>query len=484
LAALAVKRQMPGIAVRIVRSPEIGTIAVGESTTPNVVSFLFNYLKIDRRRFYQYAEPTWKLGIHFLWGPRPSFAYPFMVQMDARLSELPRPNGFYCDTDFSAMNVSSALMAEGKAFARRPDGGPDIDGGHAFHLENAKFVRTLEMVAQSVGIEFIEGKLSGVEKSGEGISSIALEDGRQLHADFFIDASGFRSELLGKALEEPFISYDKTLFNDRAILGTWERTDETILPYTTAETMNSGWSWRIDHERSINRGYVYSSAHITDEDARNEFAAKNPKAKISDRIVRFRSGRHERAWVGNVMAIGNALGFVEPLEATSLMVICWQSEVFCDFIQYAGAQPAMRNLFNRMCGTVWDEIRDFLSLHFKTNTRLDTPYWQHCRCESDTSSIQDFLEFYYENGPTGFARYVLKNPQSQFGVEGYMVQLIGNQVPHRNPHVPSEAEVQFVAKYRNRNRLIAQQGLGVADALAMLRHPNWRWASELPGQSK
>jgi tryptophan halogenase len=482
LAALAIKRRLPQTKVRVLRSPEIGTIAVGESTTPNVPAFLFDYLNIDRRRFYQSAEPTWKLGIHFLWGPRPCFEYPFVVQMDARHNNLPRPNGFYCDTDFTAMNPQSALMAEGKVFLRRADGTPEIDSGHAFHLENAKFVKTLERVAESVGVQFIDGKLRGAEQSAEGISSVILEDGRQLQADFFIDASGFRSELLGKVLEEPFISFDRSLFNDRAILGTWERTDEPILPYTTAETMDAGWSWQIDHERSINRGYVYSSSHVSDQDARSEFARKNPKAKTSDRIVGFRTGRYQRSWVGNVMAVGNAFGFVEPLEATALMITCWHMQSFADLIQFVGDLPSIRNLFNRLCGTAWDEIRDFLTLHFKTNTRLETPYWRHCRAEADAPRLHEILDFYRENGPTGFARYILANPESQFGIEGYLVQLVGNKVPYRNAHHPSATELQLVTQLRNNNRMVAKKGLTAVESLAIIRHPNWRWASEISGR--
>ena len=298
LVALGVKRTMPEVNVRIVRSPEIGTVGVGESTTPNVPAFLFSYLGISPRVFYQLAEPTWKLGIHFLWGPRPSYEYPFAKQLDLRINQLPRPNGYYLDENFACGNISAALMSEGKAFARRPDGTPEMGDGYAFHLENAKFVKALEFLATSLGIEFIDGTLAGVEKDGQTITTLVLQDGRKLSADFFVDASGFRSELLGKALEEPFVSFSKSLFNDRAILASWERgNDESILPYTTAETMDAGWSWRIDHEQVINRGYVFCSSHISEEEARREFAAKNPRAKLNDRLIKFRTGRYQRGWV-------------------------------------------------------------------------------------------------------------------------------------------------------------------------------------------
>src|SRR5690606_10251282 len=226
--------------------------------------------------------------------------------------DLPRPNGFYCDDEFADVNEPSALMRLGKVFHRQEDGSPNIQPWHAFHIENATFVSMLEKLARDVGVDFMDGKLIGVDRDERGVSAVHLADGRKLEADFFIDASGFRSELIGKALGVPFESFNKTLFCDRAVVGGWERTDEPILPYTTAEEMDSGWCWQIEHERHVNRGYVYSSQFISDDEATAEFLRKNPKVSTTPRIVRFRSGRYKRLWVDNVVAIGNAGGFVEP----------------------------------------------------------------------------------------------------------------------------------------------------------------------------
>ena len=297
-------------------------------------------------------------------------------------------------------------------------------------------------------------------------------------ADFFIDASGFRSQLLGKTLEEPFISYSDSLFNDRAMVGSWKRTDEPILPYTTAETMDAGWCWQIEHVDEINRGYVYSSSAISDDEARAEFQRKNPKVQIRDRIVKFRSGRYRRGWIDNVMAIGNASGFVEPLESSALMVVCWQCQTFVELVEYVGITDSIRNLFNKSWAATWDELRDFLTLHFCVNTRLDTPYWQHCREDADDKRLDSLLEFYEENGPTGFARYQLNNTGSQFGIEGFLTLLVGQQYPYRNRHQATEAEWQSLNARRLHFKAQAQQGLDVREALACVNHPQWRWFSE------
>lgn len=479
LAAITLKRKIPAMSVRVIRSPEIGIIGVGESTTPNLPYHLFEYLKLSPRRFYELARPTWKMGIRYLWGPRPFFFYTFEPQLDVRVVELPRPNGYYCDDDFTYANLQASLALHDKAFARQPNGiGPDIRPWHAFHLENPKLVSALEVLCLEQGVQIIDGTMSGAEPGPDGIAAINLQDGRRFTADLYIDASGFRSELLGKFMQEPFLSYSSSLFNDRACLGNWERTDELILPYTTAETMNSGWSWRIEHERMINRGYVYCSSMISDEQARDEFAAKNPKAKIADRVVKFRCGRYQRAWAGNVMAVGNSCGFVEPLESTALMVVCGQCETFVELITRAGITPGIRDLFNEEIAITWDEIRDFLSLHFLANTRLDTPYWRHCRNDTDVSGLNDLLEFYSENGPTGFSRSLLKNPKSQFGIEGFLCMLVGNKVSYENHHTPSATELQLLNRRRAYLRSTAQNGLDVKQALSVIRHPSWRWHGE------
>jgi tryptophan halogenase len=481
LAAVSLKRKIPQLRIRIIRSPDIGVIGVGESTTPIFPGHLFGYLGISRKRFYAIAEPTWKMGIHFLWGPRPSFEYAFQQQLDVRWPELARPNGYYCDEDFTCLNINSALMSQGKAFPRQANGiGPDIPPWHAFHIENPKLVAMLENVAREMGIEFIDGKMQSAQRGPAGITAIVLEDGRRLEADFFVDASGFRSELLGRALQEPFVSFSSSLFSDRAIVGSWDRTDEPILPYTTAETMDAGWCWRIDHERSINRGYVYCSSAITDDQAREEFLRKNPKARTWDHVVKFRSGRYQRAWVDNVLSIGNAGGFVEPLESTSLMVVCWQCQTFVEFLLQTGLAPAstIQKLYNNVWAATWDEIRDFLTLHYWANTRLQTPFWLHVQNDTDISRLKPLLEFYDENGPTGFCRYQLGNTGSQFGIEGFLVMLVGNRVPYQGRYAPTQQELQILQQRRAQFQAQAKVGLDVSESLACIRHPGWRWHSE------
>ncbi|MBB5351698.1 tryptophan halogenase [Haloferula luteola] len=481
LAALTLKKRIPSLTVRILRDPKLGTIGVGEGTTPNLSSLLFETLGIPRKTFYQLARPTWKLGIRFLWGPRGRFDYTFAPQLDSWWGDLPRPNGYYCTDEFRSTDLPSALMEQGHVFPRQPNGCPEVQAWHSFHIENEHFVSMLESLARDAGIAILDGNMVDAERSDDGIRSILLSDGQRLEADLFIDCSGFRSELLGKALETPFLSFDRTLFCDRAVVGGWDRESEPILPYTTAEQMSTGWCWRIEHEHRIHRGYVYCSDMISDEAAESEFRRSNPKVGPT-RIVRFRSGCYRKTWVGNVVAFGNAAGFVEPLEATALMVISLHIQSLVDVLHACGQNPtpSVREIYNELTHPTWLGIRDFLGLHYQPNTALDTPFWRRCREETDLSNIHELLDFYAENGPTGLSRYRLpaSHTQNDFGIEGYLVMLVGMQVAYQNRHQPTSQEWTTWQQHRAAHISQARQGLTVKEALAYVRHPAWEWNAD------
>lgn len=483
LAAVSLKIKLPALRVTLLRSPSIGIIGVGEGTTPNFPAHLFDYLGIRKKSFFEKVRPTWKLGVRFLWGERGRFDYSFGQQCDATTPGLARPNGYFCDEEFESASLPAALMRQDRVFRKRADGLPDIQGWHAFHLENELLVTTLEEVAREVGVEIIEGEMREARRSANGdVSSLLLEDGRVIGGDFFIDASGFRSELIGRMLEEPFVDFGASLFCDRALAAGWERQEgETILPYTTAEAMDAGWAWQIEHERHVNRGYVFSSSEMSDDQACAEFLRKNPRIKREPRLVKFRSGYHRRQWVGNVVTIGNSGGFVEPLEATALMIVCGNVQMLIEMLTRSEGQPgpAMRDLFNRMTERSWLDIRDFLALHYKLNTAGQTSFWRKCREETDVSRIQDLLDFYWENGPTGFCRYFIDGAQkNDFGLEGYLVMLIGNKTPYRNAGKISLQEMQLWQHHRSAWRGEAARGMTVNEALGYVHHPNWVWDTD------
>jgi tryptophan halogenase len=241
--------------------------------------------------------------------------------------------------------------------------------------------------------------------------------------------------------------------------------------------MDAGWAWQIEHEHWINRGYVYSSRFISDDAARAELLAKNPKIANEPRIVKFRSGRLRRSWVGNVVAIGNAAGFVEPLEATALQVICVQSRAVADALIDGEQRPTQSAIaiYNELNGYGWDDIRDFLAIHYAFNTRLDTPFWRACRDETDIGGAARLVEYYRENGPSTLGSPFLLRATNSFGIDGYLALLCGQQVPHQRPYNPTPPEAKA---WEARTKLLAaeaQRGFGVKEALAAIRGPKWKW---------
>jgi tryptophan halogenase len=181
--------------------------------------------------------------------------------------------------------------------------------------------------------------------------------------------------------------------------------------------------------------------------------------------------------VENVVAIGNSGGFVEPLEATALMTVCAHVQTLLEMLHrsHLTPTPTWRTLYNDLAAQGWTDIRDFLALHYKLNTALDTPFWRSCREETDVSNIAPLLEFYADNGPTGFCRYRLPRMENDFGVEGYLVMLVGNRAPYRARHTPSEAERRTWERHRAEFIANAQAGLDVRETLAYIRHPGWQW---------
>ena len=481
IAALALKSRLPFVHIRVIRSSELGIIGVGEGSTPALTDFLHAYLGVDSRSFHQIAKPTWKLGLKFLWGPHPSFNYTFGPGLEVKsVPTQAKPNGFYCENNPDFPDPYSALMSEDRAFLRH-QGKMVTHQAFAYHFENERFVQWLEATALLQGVEIVDDLVQQVHQDESGITGLALKSGRTETADLFVDCSGFYSVLLGKALAEPFIPYEKTLLCDRAVIGGWDRKlpeEEVIKPYTTCETMDAGWSWQIEHENRINRGYVYCPGFISDEEAEAEFRRKNPKVGPT-RVVRFISGRYERSWVKNVVGIGNACGFVEPLEATALGVIAQQSRNLADALLASDGQPGPSRIraFNRQHELTWDAIRRFLAVHYRFNGRLDTPFWRHAREHVDLAGAEGIVEYFKENGPDGYwGTTLVDNPHDTFTASGYITMLTGMQVPYRKTWQPDPADLAGFEKRRTTYRDMARGGVSVREALATIRSPQWQWA--------
>src|SRR5262249_7982750 len=248
--------------------------------------------------------------------------------------------------------------------------------------------------------------------------------------------------------------------------------------------MNAGWCWRIEHEDRVDRGYVYASDFISDDEAEREFRQKNPNV-TDTRIVKFVSGRHERAWVKNVVAIGNASSFVEPLESTALGGICLDAQALAEALADMDriVRPTVVRLYNERGALIVDLVRRFLAVHYKFNTRLQTPFWRACLADVDLVGAEAYVEFYRENGPSTLWRQMILDGRDPFGFEGYLSMMIGMNIPYRRTYTIPEHEQRAWTALYNRWQAQAEYALSVEESLRWIRSPGWQWPAGLFAQA-
>jgi tryptophan halogenase len=475
LTALALRTTRPWLDVALVESKNIPIIGVGEATVPGMVAFLHHFIGVEPAEFYRQVEPTWKLGIKFLWGPdADGFTAPFdwghhSIGGLGALQEQGTINGF---------SLGSLLMMSDRT--------PVLDiGGQpvslmkylpfAYHLDNGRFVRYLTGLAARRGVRHVDATVAETVLSGDDwIDYLRTTDGQELRYDFYVDCTGFRSLLMGKALGVPFESYASSLFTDSAITVNRDHGGR-LKPYTTATTMDAGWCWTIPVPESDHLGYVYSSAAISDDQAAAELRRCFPGAG-EPKQVRFRSGRHALAWQGNVMAIGNSYAFVEPLESTGLLMITSAIRILAASLPATWSRPLARDAVNASLARRWDGLRWFLAIHYRYNTRKDTPFWKQARSQADVSGLQPVLDLFASGAPLNRRQPAVRRIASEvaplfYGLAGIDNILLGQHVPTQLMPTAEPAR-QWRARKRAAEALL-RQALPQREALsAFAAHPD------------
>ena len=420
MAACWLQHRWPDCRVRLIESSDIGIIGVGEGSTPQLKAF-FDAIGVREAEWMPAAHATYKLGIAFEgWGEAPDAAYfhPFPTDLDAHtrrdyyLASHLRRTG----RDVPAHPDAFLLPARLAAARKGPGHGADwpFELSYGYHFDAHEVGQLLKRVAMGRGAEWIDTRIASVEVAEGQVAALVGEDGARHEADFFIDASGFAGMIVEKALGVEHLSYADHLYNDAAVVMPTPVADGGPENATRAIAMEAGWRWSIPLTHRTGNGYVYSTRYKAPEDAEAELrAALGVGDEVEARHLRFRTGRLASSWAGNVLAIGLAQGFLEPLEATALHLVIATLQGFSAAVERDGLGEEARDAFNNDIGARFEGIRDYIHAHYRCQKRRDTDYWRDCAAQEELSdSLKGVMTAWFsgqdlvaEVGRQGIARY-------------------------------------------------------------------------------
>ncbi|MFE8584217.1 tryptophan halogenase family protein [Sphingomonas sp. NCPPB 2930] len=408
MAAAALARVLgpQGPAITLVESEEIGTVGVGEATIPPIQAFNA-LLGIDEDSFVRATQGTFKLGIEFVDWLRPGHRYfhPFgvhgvdrgAVPFEAMWQRL-RLAGEAAPLE--AYSICAAAARAGRFMRPQPGNTPLAHIGYAFHFDAALYARFLRSHAEAQGVVRQEGRVVEVVRDArpERIAAVMLADGTHIAADLFIDCTGFRGLLIGETLGAGFEDWGHWLPNDRAVAVPTAPAGPPV-PFTRSTAHGAGWQWRIPLQHRTGNGHVFASRHISDDEATATLLAHLDGEPLAEpRLLRFRTGRRDRFWIGNCVALGLASGFMEPLESTSIHLIQAGIARLLEMLPTRSFEAADIRRYNRLMAAEFESIRDFLILHFHATERRDTPYWRQLAAMPIPDSLAERIAIYNRTG--------------------------------------------------------------------------------------
>lgn len=387
MAAALLARFLPYThSVTLVESADIGTVGVGEATIPQI-RYINHALGLDEAQFLRETKGTFKLGIEFDGWRREGEAYMHAFGPVGRGHGLlpfhhywlrAKQLGIVKTPAHYSLNETAARSLKMRRGSRTPRS-PEMP--YAYHFDAGLYAAFLRRYAEGRGVVRIEGTIGNVEQnSGTGsITALTLGEERRIGGDFFIDCTGFRALLIERTLKTGFDDWTDYLPCDRAMAVPCDIGGD-FTPYTRSIARSAGWQWRIPLQHRIGNGLVYSSAHLSDEDAAETLLANLDGAPQGDpRPISFTTGKRRKHWNANCLALGLAAGFMEPLESTSIHLVQSAVSRFLSVLPAGEADPAIRDWFNGQADFEWSRIRDFLVLHYSVNEREGEPLWDAVR---------------------------------------------------------------------------------------------------------
>jgi len=416
-------------AIRLVESPEIGTVGVGEATLPTI-RYFNRALGIDEAEFIKKTQASYKLGIEFRdWGHiGNNFFHGFGNFGPAIESRSPHLHWLRLAREFKDMPSYEAwslttVMARQNRFSPPSDQIPGVsnDYSYAYHFDAGLYARFLRDYAVARGVERIEGMIDAVEQHPEtgNITAVKLRDGRRVEGELFIDCSGFRGLLIEGVYQAGYEDWSAMLPCNSAQAVPCAKV-EKMTPYTRSTAQPAGWAWRIPLQHRTGNGHVYCNHFTSDEDATRVLLEGLDGAALGEpRQLRFTTGRRRQSWVKNCVAIGLSSGFLEPLESTSINMIENAIGWLLQFFPDRDFRPQLAAEFNRLVSERYAYVRDFIVLHYKLTQRDDTEFWRYCANMAIPDTLQHQIDLFRETG------HVMLYDKEGFGVASHISIMMG-----------------------------------------------------------
>jgi tryptophan halogenase len=402
LAAAALSHQFRGILdITLVESEEIGTIGVGESTIPPTRTF-HRLLKIDEQEFMRATAATFKLGILFEgWRtPQDRYFHPFGITGKSTWACEFHHFWLHSLTKGIQSELGDYCLELQAGMAEKFATSPQSEINFAYHLDASVYAKFLRKFSEGYGVKRVEGKIKQVKQNAESgfIEALVLESGQSVEGDFFIDCTGFRGLLIEQTLHAGYEDWQKWLPCDTAVAVQTESTGPAV-PYTRAIAHEAGWRWRIPLQHRVGNGLVYCSRYMSDQDATDKLLRDvEGKAIIQPRVIKFRTGRRRQVWNKNVLALGLASGFVEPLESTSIHLIMTGVTRLIHLFPFAGVTQPFVDQYNDEARVELEKIRDFIVLHYHVTQRDDSPFWRECREMEVPETLSRRIQMFKDRG--------------------------------------------------------------------------------------
>ena len=437
------------VQVTLIEASDIPTIGVGEATIPSMRQTLAA-INVDEAEFLKECDATFKHGIEFVqWrktpqdSPGEAYFHPFGEPLRVgshnpahQWSRLPvDQRGEFADL----FSVQKELAHMGQAPKSLNDRAYDGALSYAYHLDAGKFAEFLKQRFRKQGVRHIIAKVQDLKMNDDGnIKHLRLDNGQEISADLFIDCTGFAARLINSQSDNRFVSKSHQLFVDSAVTTRVPHQGiDDINGFTRSTAQESGWIWDIALHTRRGVGHVYSSKYVDDDTAKAQLAAylNTDKDSLESRKLSMRIGYHEQQWKGNCLAVGLSSGFLEPLESTGIYLTEMANWALVELAPRFASGVDVRPRYNELMSNHYENIVDFLKMHYCTSARRDSEFWRdNVDDNSIPTTLSEKLDSWKNNIPS---IYDFDRTTQCFSVTNYQFVLFGmgwasHQVPEKD----------------------------------------------------